>query len=52
MNRSANEFEFSILGFYFIYSFSTHISDIKILLRRLVKARVVSSSSLYHEDYI
>ena len=38
-NRCANEFKFGILGFYFIYFCSTHVSDFMVPLRRLIMAR-------------
>ena len=50
MNKSANEFEFGILGFYFIYLCFTYVLDFMVLFRRLIMARVVFASSLYSEN--
>ena len=51
MNRSVNESEFVILGFYyFIYLCSTGVSDLIVLLRRLIMAKVVFVSNFYCED--
>ena len=41
INRSANEFEFGILRFYFIYLLSTRVSVFFVLPRRLIVPRVV-----------
>ena len=49
MNRSANEFEFGILGFYYFrfLLFSTRVSDTGL---PLIMATVVSASNLYSKD--
>ena len=44
MNRFTTEFEYGILGFYFIYLSSTRVSDFMVILRRLIRVRVVSAS--------
>ena len=49
-NRSANEFKFGILGFYFIYLYFNCVWDFMFLFRRLKMANVVSALDFY-SDY-
>ena len=49
MNIFTKEFEFGILGFYFIKFSSTRVLDFMILFRRLIITWVISASSLYSE---
>ena len=50
INKSANEFEFGILGSYCIYLCSTCVLDLIVLPRRLIIAGIVSASGLNYED--